>query len=230
MNIIFFAIVALVIFWKLKSQLGKIDEDQKKQIIEKINQAKFSGYGAAAAAQSTASVRDNEPKVVGNQSSNSKEEEELLINLSADQKRSVIFALTNANTSARPFIDGAKQAFEMVIKAFAAEDLATLKMLLAEKIYLQFEQAIKQRQAEKKKLVTNIVALMNPKILEGSVVANRAFIKVNFVSKQINYITNEMGEVIEGRKDVVSGNDDNWMLSKDLNSPDPNWIVTTTGL
>ena len=49
------------------------------------------------------------------------------------------------------FQTGARSAFEMIITAFALGDTGTLKSLLSETVYANFEHAITQRKRSKKK-------------------------------------------------------------------------------
>lgn len=222
MDILIFAAIAIFVILKLRSQLGKIDEDEKRIIQEKINQhnklmeeiqKQMVLVGQKATAQSE---QDN------------LNQEKLLQNLEAKSKSDFIKAITACNITAEFFINGAKSAFDMVIKAFASSDLETLKFLLSEKIYQSFEQAISQRKASGQILVSNVIAIDNVEILSALVVDNNASIVVKISSKQINYISNQSGDVIEGRKNEINQLTDIWTFSKDITSQNPNWIIIST--
>ena len=114
-------------------------------------------------------------------------------------------------------------AFEMVINAFAKDDLETLKILLSEKIYQGFELAINNRKNLEQKLNTNLISIDKSEIISAILVDNYASIIVKFYSQQINYITDKDGKIIEGKKDEIAKINDIWTFKKDINSNNPNF-------
>lgn len=221
MDILFFAALAFFIFYKLSKQLGKIDDEEKKQIEEKIAQMRV------VQEQVMAQMKQQE-KVVGGGSTQNKSEEKILEELSAKTKESLIPILQRCNLAAEFFISGAKSAFEMVLKAFASADLEALKSLLAENIFSGFEVAINQRKAQAQKITTNLIAINEAKILSAMMLENIASITVRFVSKQINYVSDKDGKIVVGRKDEISDVTDIWTFKRDVTSPNPNWIISAT--
>ncbi|MBM5782179.1 MAG: Tim44 domain-containing protein, partial [Pelagibacterales bacterium] len=156
------------------------------------------------------------------------EEEKLLQNLDHKSKESFSKAMSSCNISTAFFINGAKSAFEMVIKAFSNADLETLKFLLSEKIYQSFEQAISQRKASGKVLVSNIISIDNAEVISALIIENKASIVVKIISKQINYVSDQNGEVLEGSKNEINELTDIWTFTKDITAQDPNWIIVST--
>jgi predicted lipid-binding transport protein (Tim44 family) len=221
MDIFFFAVLAFLIFYKLSKQLGKIDEEEKKQIDEKLLQMR------AVQEQVSAQVKQQE-KIIGASSTQNKVEEAILSELDEQIKQSLIEILQRSNSTAEFFISGVKSSFEMVLKAFAAADLLGLKNLLAENIFVQFEAAINQRQIEEKSVVTNLISLDEAKIISALMLENVASVTIKFTSKQINYITDKDGNIIAGRKDEISEVTDVWTFKRDLTSPNPSWIISAT--
>ena len=116
----------------------------------------------------------------------------------------------------------------MILKAFATNDLQTLKFLLSEKIYQGFAAAISQRQAQEKILTTNLISIEKTEIISALINDNYASIAVKFISQQINYISDKNGQIIEGRKDEIVQLTDSWTFRKDITSPNPNWVVHST--
>lgn len=231
MDIIFFAALAFYIFFKLSKQLGKIDEEEKKQIEEKL--AKKREEILAVQKQIIAQAQSQQ-KIVGGRSTEdsaeeqNKSEEKILSALDEKSRENFLAILQACKISAEFFVDGAKSAFEMIIKAFAGGDLDTLKFLLSEKIYQGFEAAINRRKAEERTLTTNMIAIEKAEIVSVLMMENIASIAVKFVSKQINYITDKNGQIVEGRKDEISEITDIWTFKKDIHSQDPNWVVYST--
>lgn len=222
MDIIFFAAVAFFVFYKLSKQLGKIDEEEKKSINDRVAQRKEEMRIIQEKLQQRAGQTAQEIEV------QDKASEKILETLDEKNRAQFLEILQSAKISAEFFLNGAKSAFEMIIKAFAASDLDTLKMLLAPKIYEGFESAINKRKSEEKTLNTNIIAIEKVEIVSVMKVDNTASVAVRFVSKQINYVTGKNGEITEGRKDAIAHLTDVWTFKKDLASQDPNWVVTAT--
>ncbi|MBU6140962.1 MAG: 39S ribosomal protein L45 [Proteobacteria bacterium] len=221
MDIIFFAALAFFIFFKLSKQLGKIDEEEKKNIEEKLIQMR------SIQEQVSAQMKQKE-KIIGASSTQNKSEEKILSEIDPAIKESLLPILQRCNISADFFVSGAKSAFEMVLKAFAGRDLEVLKFLLAENIFVGFEAAINQHKAEGTVVTTNLISIDEAQILSATMLENNALITVKFVSKQINYITKGEGNIIVGRKDEISEITDVWTFKRDINSTNPNWIVSAT--
>jgi len=240
MDILILAAIAFYIFFKLSKHLGKIDEEEKRDIEAKIVQRKAEMLKvqqqilnqAQETLQKETKQQQQQEKVVGQTSTKDKiltSEEKLLASLNEATRQNLLPILQRCNMSAEFFLEGAKSAFEMVLKSFAEGNVEVLKSLLSEKIYQGFETAINSRKVEEKTLTTNLIAIVDAKITSAMMIENTASINVQFVSKQINYISNKAGEIVEGRKDEISEITDIWTFKKDITSPNPNWLVSSTG-
>jgi predicted lipid-binding transport protein (Tim44 family) len=223
MDIIFFAALAIYIFFKLSKELGKVDEEEKNNIQEAVAKRKEK-----LSEIQNQIVENAKKQIIEVIATKSKIEEEILSNLSGQNREIFITALQRSNISAEFFLNGAKSAFEMILKSFAEGNLETLKFLLSDKIYQDFESAIKQRNSENKKLVTNLIAIEEAKILSAQIHDNIAFVTVSFSSKQINYLENSASEILEGKKDEIAQISDIWTFRRDLNSSNPNWNISAT--
>lgn len=224
MDIIFFAAVSIFIFLKLRSQLGKISDEEKTRITDKIKAEREKIAAIQSQITAAASKATDQSFEQQNQAN-----EKILSKLAEPLKQTLLQIFQRCNITAEFFVNGTKSCFEMIIKAFSEKDLATLKFLLSEKIYAGFEGAINKRDAEGKNLRSNLIAIEKVEILEAAVLDNNAFVTVKITSRQINYFTDKNEQIVEGRKDEINEMHDVWAFKKDLNSPNPNWVVTTTG-
>ncbi len=224
MDIIFFAAIAFFIFYKLNKQLGKVDEEEKKNIELKVVQAREK----ILEAQQVIKQQQQQPSSLTIETDN-KANEKILNSLDAATKESFSNILNRTNISAEFFVNGVKSAFEMVLKAFASTDLETLKFLLSDKIFKGFEAAIIQRKSAEKTLITNLISIEKAEIISALIFENNASVVVKIVSKQINYIIDSKGQTVEGRKDEINEITDIWTFKKDINSANPNWVVSATG-
>jgi predicted lipid-binding transport protein (Tim44 family) len=219
MDILFFATVAFYIFFKLREQLGKISEDEKKHIAEKR---------AEKNSCETSEMKDVTNTSVKSEEAISEADSKILANLNDELKVTLKNILSSNKISAEFFINGAKFCFQMIIKAFAGADLPTLKNLLSEKIYDGFKLAIEQRNLEEKTLNSNLISIDKAEIESASIVDSNAFITIRFISKQINFITDHTGNILEGNKQEINEFNDSWTFKKDISSNNPNWIVINT--
>ncbi len=224
MDIIFFAAIAFFIFYKLNKQLGKVDEEEKKNIELKVVSAREKILEAQQVIKQQQQQQSSLTIETDNQVS-----EKILNSLDAATKESSSNILNRTNISAEFFVNGVKSAFEMILKAFASTDLETLKFLLSDKIFKGFESAIIQRKSTEKTLITNLISIEKTEIISALIFENNASVVMKIVSKQINYIIDSKGQTIEGRKDEINEITDIWTFKKDINSTNPNWVVSATG-
>ncbi|MDX2082859.1 MAG: Tim44/TimA family putative adaptor protein [Rickettsiales bacterium] len=222
MDIIFFAAIALYVFWRLRGQFGVMDEEEKKQVNERLLRKKEI---VNAVKNQLVSIQ----KKLLEQTEKQKQNEEAMLS-SLDSKSQDQFreALRICNISAEFFLNGVKSSFEMVIKSFASEDLNNLKLLLAEKIYDSFEQVINQRRINEQTLVSNVISIDKADIIKVTMLEKTVLVTIKFISKQINYISEKSGRIIDGKKDQITELTDIWTFKKDLTMPNKNWIISAT--
>ena len=139
-------------------------------------------------------------------------------------------ALRAADPSFDPdaFLAGARTAFEMIVKAFAAGDTATLQPLLAPDVFAAFSEAIQARQAAKETHETKIVAIKVAVIEQVAVENANGLVTVKLVTDQINVTRTADGAVVEGDADKAVEKTDFWTFSRPLRSRNPNWILVAT--
>ena len=119
------------------------------------------------------------------------------------------------------FLGGAKSAYEMIVKAFAAGDRAQLRNLLAPPVMAGFDTAIAQREAENR---TEIVEFPHPPRadLEKAEVlgADLARLTVRFLAEFRSRTKGPEGEGVEDRRTAEL-----WTFERRLGSRDPNWML-----
>jgi predicted lipid-binding transport protein (Tim44 family) len=134
----------------------------------------------------------------------------------------------DASFDEKTFLQGARAAFTMIVGAFAAGDLKTLKPLLSARVFGQFEQAVKQRIAQQQQQETKITALKDVDLVRAKLEGGRAMLTVQFVSEQINVLRDAAGAVIEGNPNKPEAIEDIWTFSRDPKSSDLNWVLVET--
>ena len=118
------------------------------------------------------------------------------------------------------FLHGAKQAYEMVVTAFASGDRDTLRRVLAPQVMDSFEAAIEAREAEGR---TEKVEFLHPpradlEKVETEGALGRAVVR--FLSEFRSRSKGPEGEAVDDRRTAEL-----WTFERNLKSRDPNWTL-----
>jgi predicted lipid-binding transport protein (Tim44 family) len=136
---------------------------------------------------------------------------------------------TDASFTPKEFLAGSRMAFEMILNAYAAGDLKTLKNLLSSDVYGGFAQAIEDRDSKDQTLQETLVGINAAELMEAYLDGRDATITVKFVSEQISALLDADGTVIEGDPTKVVSATDFWTFARSTKSRNPNWTLVGTG-
>ena len=126
------------------------------------------------------------------------------------------------------FIAGARGAYEMIVGAFAAGDLGTLRRLLAPDVMTNFANAIEARRAAEQTMTTTLVSLDSADIVDARVNGPIASIAIKFAAKLASATLDAHGAVVDGSTTAVADHLDIWTFTRQLGSRDPNWLLAAT--
>lgn len=126
------------------------------------------------------------------------------------------------------FLDGAKQAYEMIVTAFAQGDRQTLKNLLEKDVFEGFQRAISEREAAGQKVDFTFVGLPKVEISDAEYDRKNIFVTVRFHAEVVSATRSKDGEIVEGNADQVQTIADEWTFARNPKSRDPNWKVVAT--
>ena len=129
----------------------------------------------------------------------------------------------------RDFLEGAKAAYEMIVEAFAAGDLKSVRRYIASTVYEAFRLAVQEREARGARMELKFVGVESARIEHARVEGDSIFAKVAFASNQVRATYDASGGVVDGdpaRVDLVR---DAWTFSRSIKSSDPNWTLVATG-
>ncbi|MDX1948963.1 MAG: Tim44/TimA family putative adaptor protein [Rickettsiales bacterium] len=222
-DIIFFALVAAFIAFRLFSVLGKKDsDDQIQEIIRKHEQASAGVTPEASAKKAPAQIILN--------SKDKKEDPEIIdeVTYSDITKQNLAeISSKDANFKVNNFVYGAKLAFEMVFKAYSTNDRETLKNLLAGNLFETITQKLNSNLTEGKREERNIVSIDAKEITSASLNNNIARVRLKVLSEQINLVKNEAGELISGNPTQIEIVEDEWEFERNIKSLSPNWLIVS---
>jgi predicted lipid-binding transport protein (Tim44 family) len=137
-------------------------------------------------------------------------------------------ASTSREFAVKPFLEGAKAAYEMVLEAFAKGDKLALKPLLAKDVAEGFAAAIDQRAKLGQEMTLRFVGVKSAKLTDARVEGTKAQIAIRFVGEMISAVTAKDGTVVEGDPRQVRDVTDDWTFERDISSRDPNWKLIAT--
>ncbi|MGD0641866.1 MAG: Tim44/TimA family putative adaptor protein [Roseiarcus sp.] len=126
------------------------------------------------------------------------------------------------------FLAGARAAYEMVVTAFAAGDMPTLRRLLAPDVLANFDKAIRARLAAEQTMTTTLVSIDSANIVEARLAGSIATLAVRFAAKLASATLDKSGAPVEGSANEVADHLDIWTFTRDVGSRDPNWLLAAT--
>lgn len=137
-------------------------------------------------------------------------------------------SLADPEFDADGFLGGVRGAFEMIVNAYAAGDVDTLRPLLSDEVYDNFASAIEERQANKHQLETTLVGIRKATLIEASMDGRVAFVTAKLVSEQINVTRATDSEVVDGDPGQIATVTDIWTFARNTRSRNPNWTLVAT--
>jgi len=126
------------------------------------------------------------------------------------------------------FVAGARTAFEWILGAFAGGDAASLRPLLNDEVFDNFNSAINARQQAKETLQTTLVGITSVDLIEADLQGRNAVATVKIVSDQINVTRDAEGKTVEGDPSTVAAVTDIWTFARNTRSRDLNWTLIAT--
>ncbi len=128
----------------------------------------------------------------------------------------------------KPFLEGAKVAFEMVMESFSADDRETLKSLMSKQVYEVFHKELQARQDADEYTDTTLISILEAEPAAIEVHNRKASITVRFVTEQIQVNRTKDGETVKDSTSAIEQVEDEWVFTRDLRSNNPNWQIVAT--
>ena len=125
----------------------------------------------------------------------------------------------------KEFLNGAKIAYETIITDFSDNDnkLTTSKPLLSNKIFDQFNDALKERNAKGHYAEITFIGINSAIIKEHKKDNSILQVTVDFVGEVITCIRDKEKKIISGNPEKIKKIYDTWIFSRDTKSTNPNW-------
>ena len=234
-------IVAVVVVLKLRSVLGRRTGDEEARLERyRAERRQQSAPATPPAADNIVTIprRDREPPApapvvtaapapdaetrVGEQPGLSPEIRQGLLEI----------AKIDTAFDTEAFIRGARQAYEMIVTAFAEGNRKLLKGLLEADAYRDFDHAIAEREARGEQVDQSFVGISKAQITGSGLKDGKAHIVVRFVSQLISATRDKAGAVLSGDPQKIKDVTDVWTFQRDVSTPrareNPNWKLIAT--
>jgi len=222
-DILFFAVVAGFIAFRLYSVLGK--KDGTEQNI--THRVKEMWEAKAAEVKQKAEAIVAEGPVAPKAAPQTKV---MPMNNVAEAAKDGVKTLMEKDKSFTPerFLGGAQSAYEIILKGFAEGDKISLQRLLDPALLKEFETDMDRRKAAGETMTATIVAMVRAEITSALLNGKTASVSVAFESEQVSCTKNTAGEVIAGHETTSERLHDTWVFERDITSRNPSWLLVDT--
>jgi predicted lipid-binding transport protein (Tim44 family) len=227
-------VVAIVAILKLRSVLGKRTSDDEARIDRQMR-ARQAREEAAAAGDKVVTLppRQQEDRISARPAEPEREPIEERVKsfgVKSASAASGLIAIGREDPEFDPknFMDGAKQAYEMIVTAFAEGNRGMLKSLLSDEVFAGFDAAINDREARGEQIDQSFVGIHRSEFVEASLERNEANVTIRFLSQLITAVRDSNGDVVSGDPQKVQEVTDIWTFARDVTSPNPNWFLIAT--
>jgi predicted lipid-binding transport protein (Tim44 family) len=230
-----FLILAVVVFLKLRSVLGR-RTGQEEARYERYKAQQEASQRAKVAAQDKVVTlprrerEDVELRPVENTVRTDVEERAKGLAAGDTGLAKGLVDIIRADISFDPdqFLKGARAAYEIIVTAFAEGNRKTLKDLLSREVFDGFAGAITDRESRGELIDQSFVGIKSADIVEADLKAGVTQLTVKFVSELISATRDKAGEVISGDPKRIKEVTDIWTFAREVASRNPNWKLVDT--
>ncbi|MDN5567438.1 MAG: Tim44/TimA family putative adaptor protein, partial [Paracoccus sp. (in: a-proteobacteria)] len=129
------------------------------------------------------------------------------------------------------FLNGSRQAYEMILMAFERGDLSEVRSFLSEPVAQAFQSVIDQRSVQGQTVQAQYLGTRDTALAaaEFDHATGMAEISVRFVGELIAATRDADGNVVEGDPKVARKQKDVWTFARHMGEADPNWQLVATG-
>lgn len=124
------------------------------------------------------------------------------------------------------FLDGAKQAYSIILESFAEGDRDTLRDLLTPDVFAIYNEAIDAREADNLTQVTDLARLKSAEIVDAEKSGRKAIVSVKFEAELSSALLDSDGTPVEGDPDLLAQVSEVWTFERTIKSKDANWHLS----
>ncbi len=149
---------------------------------------------------------------------------------SASAQALAAMKLAEPEFSVGDFLQGARDAYEMILMSFERGDIDGIAPLLDDEVYQTFVDVVGEREDQGLTIDAKFVGLREVTLTEAVFYRTRgeAQITIRFVSEMIGVVRNAAGEIVEGDPNEIRRQKDSWTFMRKMGEKDPNWRLIAT--
>lgn len=230
-------IVAVIAVLKLRSVLGRrTDEDDSRIERRTREDARTPGAGGAGSDKVVTLPRRDRDEAIGEARTDGAEVESRVRAFAKgdDAVANGLLEIQKLDRDFDPehFVAGARQAYEIIVTAFAEGNRKALRDLLSREVLDGFASSISEREARGERVEQNFVGINKADILEAEVKGGIANVTMRFVSQLITATRDRAGSIVAGDPTRILDVTDIWTFSRDISTAraraNPNWRLVAT--
>lgn len=119
------------------------------------------------------------------------------------------------------FLDGARQAYETIVRGYAAGDREALKPLLTPKVMASFEAGMAAREVRGEAESAEFIHTPRADLEHADIEGDRAVARVRFLAEIRSRLTPQGGEPQVSERRTA----EQWTFERPLGAADPNWVL-----
>lgn len=227
-------LVTVFVVIKLRGALGRSTPDEDQARYDRQAKAREAREQAAGDKVVTLPRRQQEATDHTDQDDEPEKTAEERLELRAAtilpdaQAQLLKIAENDSSFDAEHFSSGAKQAYEMIVTAYAEGNREMLSNLLSQDVFEGFATAMDDRDTRGEKVDQSFVGINKCDIIDAELAGSDASVTLKFVSQLITATIDSAGAVISGDSQKVQEVTDIWTFARDLAADDPNWRLVAT--
>lgn len=128
----------------------------------------------------------------------------------------------------KAFLAGAALAYELVLQAYAEEDMQVLDHLLEAEAGRAFRNAVAARASRGERLSMTFIGVKHMEIVEAWSEADLAEVTVRFTGEAVAATYGRDGSLVDGHPERIIEMTDTWTFARRVTSSDPNWKLVAT--
>lgn len=150
---------------------------------------------------------------------------------SASAKALAAMKMAEPGFQVAPFLQGARQAYEMILMAFERGEMDSIRPFLGDEVEASFAEVIAEREANGLTVESTFVGLKEMALQEATFDRDSGFaeITVRFVGELMQAVRDRAGNIVDGDPKTVKRQKDVWTFARKMGVNDPNWQLVATG-
>lgn len=150
---------------------------------------------------------------------------------SASAKALVAMKMAEPGFQVAPFLQGARQAYEMILMAFERGEMDSIRPFLGDEVEASFAEVIAERETNGLTVESTFVGLKEMALQEATFDRDSGFaeITVRFVGELMQAVRDRAGNIVDGDPKTVKRQKDVWTFARKMGVNDPNWQLVATG-